>query len=323
MNATETAGGIEVVSLDGDQEGRQWLEQRIARDVDSTSVKPAEHASETNREPEPDTEVETPPAPETETTQTPTPGTETTPATPAPKTETTPTETPPEPPPVSRYKKAQERLEKTWEATNKRKTELDDRELKIKEREAALEEAKKQSEEPEFTPEQCDAQADEYEKRGKFDLADIARQKAVDLRANPPSIQKQFDKLQQGVETGQRASYAKLSQNPAAVEALKLGTPMNKRMQELVQSEGDVWKWVPNAPELLFRVAQGEISGARVAEVEKELATAKAKIKELETLVTPGGGGGTRPPLKAKSFNQMSESEQKQFLKRESEKMDG
>lgn len=232
----------------------------------------------------------------------------------------------------SRYAKAQERLEKTWEAVNKRKGELDSQAQAIEQQRLTLERDKaqfeairRQAEQQQATPEQAaqaaqarrrdaDAlrmQARRAEEAGRSDeaqrlnkqadkadaLADDLAEYAGQLRQNPP------------VSMQQRAQQFEQARKQWTVEACNAFPDLAKngsRLQQVVaQHLNALAKQDPQLlvhPSLIYhvarladaqtKVADLETVAARVPVLEKETESLRARIKELEAETTPAANGG-------------------------------
>lgn len=242
-----------------------------------------------------------------------------TPATAEPKTEAA-TEKPDEKP-KSRYQKARERQENSWKELNAQKEALKaerdahQREREQFERERAEHAAKLAEAEKEFSPEQYEAAADKFDAEGKFDLAELARKKASDLRRNP--AQKQSDALE-----AQKKEWA-LKAGVDFPDLAKDNSPLQVRVAQLLHDEPD-FKNHPKGIYVAARIASLETEAAGVpvlkaqlGEKDKELGRLNARIKELEALTAAGGtGSATRLPGE-KTFDQMSEDEQFHELMRQ------
>jgi hypothetical protein len=233
-------------------------------------------------------------------------------------------------PAKSRYQKAQERQEKTWQELNAQKeafkTEQDS--LKRERDEFEAERLKYQTEreeaEKQFTPEQYENAAKKFEAEGKFDLAELAKAKADDLRRNPPAAREQ--KAAAATEA-QKREWA-LKAGVDFPEIAKANSPLQVRVAQLFKEEPDM-KAHPKGIYLAARLASLEAEAASVstlkaekASQEKELGQLRAKVKELEALTAVGGPGDANQRLpENKNFEQMSDSEQFQELSRQAQEV--
>ncbi len=108
----------------------------------------------------------------------------------------------------SRFAKAQERLGKTWEEVNAEKAALKAERDALKAERDRIEadraefDGKRQEAEAEFSPDQYEAAARKFDNEGKFDLAELAREKAATLRQNPPQSRGAADGFS-GTDQGQ------------------------------------------------------------------------------------------------------------------------
>jgi hypothetical protein len=235
-------------------------------------------------------------------------------------------------PGASRFAKAQERLEKTWEAVNKRKGDLDaqtqaieQQRLTLERDQAQFEAIRRQAEQPQATPDQAlhaaqlrrrdaDAlrmQAKRAEDAGRFEeaqrlnkqadkaesLADELGEYAGQLRTNPP------------VSMQQRQQQFEQARKQWTLEACNAFPELGKngsRLQQVVARHlNGVAKQDPHLlvhPSLIYHVARLadaqikandlEAAAARVPVLEKAAESLRARIKDLEAETTPAGNGG-------------------------------
>ena len=221
----------------------------------------------------------------------------------------------------SRFAKAKERLTGGWTELNAGKETLArEREVFAKEKqqlEAAKLEFQAQRDEAEkaISPETYDQAAKHYEEQGKFELAELARQKAEQLRKNPPA--KKADVLE-----GQRKEWA-LKAGVDFPELSKTNSSLQLRVSQLMSEEPD-FKKHPKGIYVAARIASLEAemekhkaAAAGVAEKDKEIGRLTEKVKELEALTSAGGAGGSQQLPGEKTYEQMSESEQLDSLRRD------
>ena len=229
----------------------------------------------------------------------------------------------------SRYAKAQERLGGTWAEVNAAKLALKAEQDATKtaretfEREK-LEFASKRTEaEAEFTPDQYDAAARKFEHEGKFELAELAKGKADELRKNP--------------DAGRRPDATAIAETQRKEWALKAGTdfpdlaktnsPVQQRVAQLFQEEPEL-KTHPKGIYLAARIASLEAQGTQAAALkvtvatrDTELVKANARIKELEALTAPGNDNGVTRLPSGREFSQMNPAEQLADLQRAAEEV--
>jgi hypothetical protein len=234
-----------------------------------------------------------------------------------------------EAPKQTRYEKAKERAERSWQEINAQKEALKtEREAFAKEREQ-IEQQRREIEErrakaeAEFSPEQYESAAAKFEAEGKFDLADLAKRKAEDLRRNPPA-QRQAQAT--AAQESQKREWA-LKAGQEFPELVQTNSPLQQRVAQIMQGEPDL-KQHPKGIYLAARIAhleaesgKGATAAARASELETNLGLAQARIKELEALTAPGGPGNAAHLSGAKSFEQMSDDEQFAELAREAQEV--
>jgi len=222
----------------------------------------------------------------------------------------------------SRYQKAQERQQNSWSELNAGKDALkaEQNALRLEreefQRKQGEHQAKVDQAEAEFSPEQYENAAKKFEAEGKFDLAELAKSKADELRKNPPAQRSQ--KAAALVE-GQKREWA-LKAGVDFPEVARTNSPLQLRVAQLFHDEPDL-KSHPKGIYVAARIASLEAAAASVSTLktqngsqEKELGQLRAKVKELEALTAPGGPGSATHLPGEKSFEQKSDSEQFQEL---------
>jgi hypothetical protein len=206
----------------------------------------------------------------------------------------------------SKYSKNRERQDRSWTALNAEKDALKKQQESF-ERERTEFEQQREAAERQFTPEAYDTAAKKFEEDGKFDLAEMAKKKAAELRKNPP-------------KPGERAKAAAARDEATRKEwALKAGvdfpevakdnSPLQVRVAQLMQAEPDL-KAHPKGIYMAARLASLETAAASVPALKADLAKAEARIKEFEELTAPGGQSAATKPAGEKTFEQKSDEEQ-------------
>lgn len=222
-------------------------------------------------------------------------------------------------PEKSRYVKAQERLGQSWEELNAQKAAFKAEQETFKAERARIEQERQSAEQAkaaeEFSPDQYEAAAKRFEADGKFDLAELAKAKADQLRRNPPVKPAEAD-------AAARKEWA-LKAGVDFPELSKTNSPLQVRVSQLLTDEPDL-KQHPKGIYLAARLAnleaevtRGQTASASVVAKDKELGQLKAKVKELEALTAPGGGDGVSRLPAGRTFEQMSSDEQFAELERQ------
>lgn len=238
------------------------------------------------------------------------------------------------------FAKAQERLHKTWDNVNARKTELDTQAQTLTQRETQLQqqqeefERKQSTAQQQYQPEQYEqaatqkakraeglhAQADGIEARAKKLEDDGDFTKAAGLMEEAKKIRKAAFK-EEGNADDLKAHAEELRKNPpptakaaeeklegqrkewtmkAATDFPELGKKDSELQKTVAGHLKALWETdraLASNPQIIYhvtRLAAAETAAARVPGMEKELAQAKAKVKELEGLTAPGGAGSTQ-----------------------------
>lgn len=225
----------------------------------------------------------------------------------------------------SRYAQARTRLEGGWKELNAGKATLQaERDAWKKQQEAerlALEteraefEQQRSQAEQQFTPEAYDKAAAKFEREGNFDLADMAKAKAEELRRNPP--QKPADRL-----AAQRKEWS-MKAGLEFPEIMKDNSPLQVAVAQILKAEPDLERH-PKGIYLAARLATLEAKAKGAVDLQtrldaqtKALTEAQAKIKQLEGEMSPGDGTNNNRLPKAKRFEQMSDAEQFAELERQ------
>jgi hypothetical protein len=230
----------------------------------------------------------------------------------------------------SRYAKSVERQNRSWKELNDQKAALAKEREELQAQRTAWEAQRAQTEqqqkEAEFKPEQYEAAADKWEREGKFDLADLARAKAKDLRSQPaqpraaqPNPQQQEQAQAAQIEAQRKEWWAKAAIDFPAVA--KQGSPEQAAMQQFLQSEPGALQ-SPKAMYYAARMVAAEAAAARVPTMETELGALRAKVKELEALTAPTPPGVPHgSPQGDIPFSQKSEQQQLGELERMAQEM--
>lgn len=227
-----------------------------------------------------------------------------------------PKDDPQDDPKASRYAKEMARQERSWKAINERKSALDQREAELAKREAEMvrRAAQSEGERPRYTAEQYERAAAKFEADGKYDLAEAAREKAKELKANPQAdAQARQGQASARQQQALDASWAKVKADMP--EALDKSHPFNAALRDFIAREPDVLGH-PNGPYLAAQFVRAQLAAAQAEGWRKEVETLRAKVKELEAQTTVPGGGLNRTP-RIKEFHEMSSEEQAAELQRQ------
>jgi hypothetical protein len=220
----------------------------------------------------------------------------------------------------SRFQKEQERRDQSWKKLNEEKAALQkEREAWLKEKAANHRGTETPSaEEPKYSPEEYEAAASHFEKQGRLDLADAARETAKKLKAESGKQKAEIEKTDKApaaadaeFEATQRAAWDKAKTE--FPDILKTGTELNAEYSRILKESPALFD-SPAAPYIAARLARGEIAARKTATLEQAMEKAQARIKELEELTTIDPGGVTREPSE-KSWEDTSTAEQEKWLK--------
>ena len=164
-----------------------------------------------------------------------------------------------------------------------------------------------------YTPEQLDKAADEFDRKGNFDLAEEARKAAAAKRAQPPEQPQQQQQQPPPEQTPAfMAAHAEWKANLAAAEKQypELADPaseLTKETQAALRQYPMLRKYpqgITHAVELVQTIRE-----ARAAEgLRKEVETLKDRLTKAEARLVPGVGA-PETGLKPRSVEQLPEAE--------------
>lgn len=237
----------------------------------------------------------------------------------APKAETTPPDN------RSKYAKEVERRERSWKALNEQKAAHDAMFAKFKAEQEAF--AREQAEwhdrqakasAPSYNAEQCEEAAKVHEQQGEFKLAELLRAEAKRLRENPPAHM--APRGPQPLSEDAKASLGKVRTD--FPEFTRPDTQEHMAFKQLAQERPDLLA-VKDGPYLVAQHIKLKLkadadaqAASRVPSLEKELAEAKAKLKEQERLLAISGGEGPAALPAGRSFDDLSPDEMERELAR-------
>ena len=217
-------------------------------------------------------------------------------------------------PAESRYAKAVKRQERSWDELNAAKETLKAEREEFDRAKSEHEKARAQAEQ-EFSPQAYEDAAKKFEEAGKFDLAELARDKAAELRKNPPAAKPAAVDTQEPL----RKEWA-LKAGVDFPEVARKNSPLQVRVAQLLHEEPDL-KQHPKGIYMASRLADLEMRAAGVPGKDAELVTLRARVKELEGLTAPGGSTSAVAPAGSQSFEQLSDTEQFDQLNREAREL--
>lgn len=207
----------------------------------------------------------------------------------------------------SRYAKELERRDKSWKALNAEKEAL----AKAK---AEFEAQQAKVVAPKYTADQYDAAAEKFEAAGKYDLAEAAREKAKELRANPQA-EAEARGAQESAQHQQALDASWQRVKAEMPEALDKSKPFNAALLAFIKAEPELMKH-PNGPYLGAVFVRNQLQAEAAKPLQAEVETLRAKVKELEARVTVPGSGLSKLPA-PKAFNEMTADEQERELERQ------
>lgn len=243
-------------------------------------------------------------------------------------------ETPPTPPegqkPDSAFTKAQKekaRREKTWADINAEKERLAAKERELEERSKRFSEEQHRQRNPEPTPskpkysaEEYEAVAEDFDRKGEFDLAATARATAKQLReeqakgaqpqrpeqgpAGVPQVNTPFGGMpQEQFMAGWQSNLEMLSK--AEPDLANKDSELGKTTAEMLRTY-PLLSTYPTGIRDAVGAAKLTIQARRVPVLEKELAATKAELERLNKTNSLRGGPPGMPPAGPKSIEDMS-----------------
>lgn len=253
--------------------------------------------------------------------------------------------------PKSAYEKAKEREAKAWQKIEADKAEVAREKAEVLKQRQELDAARRQIAQPAKPapaaesdvmndPVALEKAATKYEAEGKYDLADLARERAAEVRKNPPAkpeaaqapiAGKPYFELQQheitlsGMSKGevnrqQNALYQQAMQEMP--EVLKQGSELNQKFLGLMQQNMEALHF-PRGPYMLAKMVKLESDASRLPGLTQEvqaktteIENLNKRVKELEALVTPGGGGPVDLSQTDRAFEDLSVEEMGQEVRR-------
>lgn len=235
---------------------------------------------------------------------------------------------------AERERKEQERFDRNWKKLEERNAEIAERERRLAERERSLETGQHRQSSTtrsdattseEYTPEQWDRAADTWQKQGKFDLADAAREKAEELRRNPPQRSQERRSESRAITSneppeetpGTPQFTAKWQENltQLTAEHPELKDPKSELYQataKVLESDKRFSRF-NDGIRAAFEIANLQLQANRVPTLEAKVKEQSEELAKLRAATQPGAGT-TETALKEKSFEEMSSAEQEAYL---------
>jgi hypothetical protein len=222
---------------------------------------------------------------------------------------------------ASRFAKEQQRKQQTWAEVNAQKEALKVERADFVRQKGEFQKMLDESEQ-EFTPEQFEEAAKQFDEKGNLEMAEAARNKAKQLRQNPDpkavSRKARMDERKKQTEAQTKEWTLKAGVDFPGLA--KNASPLQVRVAELLREDPD-FKAHPKGIYVAARIASLEAVAASVPGKDKELAQLRQKVSDLEKATSPGGEGGPTQLPSEKSFEQMSSDEQLGALERQAQEL--
>lgn len=222
----------------------------------------------------------------------------------------------------SKYEKAKQREAEAWKKINDEKAALArEREEVARLRTQTPRQPAKAAEPAKdgrgFTADDYDAAAKEFEKDGDTDMAAKAKAEAAKLREKDAAGQQ--TEAQQRFQTDWRTDMEKAIQGSP-----DLGKPDSADAKELSQllTDEPIFGHIPNGFSKAVAVLQLRREAGQVKGLKETISKHEAEIARLTKLTSISGGGPSGPPAGQKTFDQMSDGEQRAYLEREAARAD-
>lgn len=255
-------------------------------------------------------------------------------ATPEAETRTTATEEKPEPeekpkaePEAQKQEKDKkakeaERLDKTWANANRRKSELDAREKDLAAREAEIDRLKEEAAQKAttagmFTPEDFEAAAKSFEEAEDMKAAELARNRAKELRAETEAAKAKQARGKFESEMKKALALAK-GERPDLNDP---ESPLAKTVTEVIANR-PVFKTYPQGILDAVAVAELKLQADAAATVQKERDDLKARLAEIEKKLQPGGSTPGIPEAEMKPWEKLSQKERAEIIRQAAREAD-
>jgi hypothetical protein len=241
-----------------------------------------------------------------------------------------------------RAKREQERLEKTWQGVNQRKTDLDAREQELLRREQEIQQARQQRERqqaPEarksarFGSREYMSAADDFEKLAQKALQDQDLEKAQEnfqlaskTRAHAIKVAEEeyaeWHQSEQGRfdQSWEQNAKQVVKDNPELADAT---SEVGKAVQKML-NENPVLGLVADGFRSAYEAVKLQREAAAASGLREELKKAKDEVARLNKLVSPQGGKNAsgHSASTSQNFANMSEEEQRAYLLSKAESAD-
>lgn len=175
---------------------------------------------------------------------------------------------------------------------------------------------------PGFTAAHYEAAAQQFERQGQYDLADLAREEAGRARealAREPQGPCPTGEDPVGETGGREFLLAQAAAWQTAQrqfpDLLDPRTPLNQQTRRFLQENPDVLDH-PRGPYLAVAYVANQLRSARLPALENTIESLNKKIKELEALTSLPGGGGPQVLPPERSFEELTTAEMEKHLDR-------
>jgi|GEM_PF-2313499 len=246
----------------------------------------------------------------------------------------------------AKAKKNAERFDRNWQKLQEQQAELAKQRAELAAREAALAQRANptvttQQQQPEVAPnrraEDFEEAADEWEREGKFDLAELARKQAQALRSNPPAQvpQPQQFQQQQVQAPAQQASNGpgspqfiatwnenlrSLEQDADFADLRNRDSALYKTTAAVLQEEPRL-SYFPDGIRQAARIAKLRVEVGAVPELKTKVQAYEQELAKLRAATSPSRGAPNSRG-QAKAFEELSMAEQEKELMRLAQEVD-
>jgi len=245
----------------------------------------------------------------------------------------------------AKAKKNAERFDRNWKKLQEQQSELAKQRVELAAREAALQQrsqpqapAPQPTETPTGnTPERYEEAALEWEREGKFDMAELARAQAKQLRSNPQAAApapQQFQQQQVQQPTPQQANgpgtpafIQTWNENLRSLEAEADFADLKNRDSALYKATAGVlqedarFSYFPDGIRVAARIAKLRVEAGAVPELQSKVQAYEQELAKLRAATSPSRGAPNSRG-QAKPFEELSLAEQEKELMRLAREVD-
>lgn len=242
-------------------------------------------------------------------------------------------------------RKDDERRERSWQEFNRKQEEFKQQRAELERRERELEERERGGEQRRtgpvkdshgYTAEQYDKAATDWEAKGNYELADLAKEAAAKLRAQEKGetehrrpAREDRPNTPPDQTPGSPEFREKWNGHLAELRESEEYKDLGNKESELFKSTAGILHQEPRLSKfndgirIAAEIAKLRIEAGSASALKTKLEEATKELEKLRKATTPGSGGGESRGAASKPFEEMSGAEQAAHLKRAAAEVDG